>query len=140
MNPVKTKSDIDAEIEAIVALRREVTLMEEFEAGIKDNIQQVMEIEGLMEFESASLGLKVRRFQAPTGGVFHRPNFVMNRKKVEDARGRKVDLLPYRLMTTLIKLHSDGVKEVVSANNLSEDDASLFVADHAVREEHLKFY
>jgi hypothetical protein len=140
MIPVKSTEQLDAEIDAIVNLRREVALTEDFEKEVRDRIGEAMELANLTEYESTTLQLKVRRFQSPTGGVFYRPNFVMNRKKVMDAKGRLVDLIPFRTMTTLIQFNADSIKSVVSDNNLSEEDTALFVADHAVREEHLRFY
>lgn len=141
MIPTKpTTVDLDAEIDSIVSMQREIDTIEEFENSLRDLIHEKMEMEGRLEYESIDLGLKVRRFQVLSGEVFHHPNFVMNRSKVQDARGRMVDLIPYRLMTTLVKFDSKAIKNIVSDCNLSEDDTALFVADHTVRKEHLRFY
>ena len=141
MISVKSKEELDTEIEAIVALNKEIALHKQHEADLRDRIGEAMNIANLSEYESLPLKMKVRRFQAPTGGTFFRPNYVMNRMKVVDSvTGKENCLIPFRLMTTIVQFNSESIKQIVSDNNLSEEDSALFVADHTLREEHLRFY
>jgi len=142
-NKIATQSgntnSVDQEIAEILDLKRQIESHEESDLTLKG--QLIAEMLKMKRTEVELPGrIKLRLFEAPVGGEYHHPSFVMNRMH-RQVDGEMVNLIPFDSMVNLITFHSEAVNKMVKANFISEDDSSkVFVSGYSVRDEYLRFY